>query len=76
MDYESGITGYYWALGTSPFTAGVVPLTPLSTARVLKDIRFSGGTKRMFVVPVVRCIFIVTVIVIALCMKYSWIGWA
>jgi hypothetical protein len=54
MDYESGISRYQWGIGSSQFAADVVPLTNVTGERVLKDIKYSGGTKKMFVTPVVR----------------------
>lgn len=54
MDYESGISRYQWGIGRSQFAADVVPLTNVTGERVLKDIKYSGGTKKMFVTPVVR----------------------
>eukprot|EP00882_Tetradesmus_deserticola_P025048 GHRQ01027465.1.p2 GENE.GHRQ01027465.1~~GHRQ01027465.1.p2 ORF type:complete len:118 (+),score=28.07 GHRQ01027465.1:34-354(+) len=53
MDYESGISRYQWGIGSSQFAADVVPLTNVIGERLLKDIRYSGGTKKMFVTPVV-----------------------
>lgn len=53
MDYESGITRYEWGIGSKSGQADVVPLMPVTAARVLKDIKFSGGTQKMFVTPVV-----------------------
>lgn len=54
MDYESSIQRYAWGIGTLPFTADVVPLMNATGNKVLKDIKYSGGTKKMFVTPVVR----------------------
>jgi hypothetical protein len=54
MDYESGISRYQWGIGSSQFAADVVPLTNVTGERVLKDVKYSGGTKKMFVTPVVR----------------------
>jgi hypothetical protein len=53
MDYESGVRRYEWGIGSAPHAADVVPLAPVTAGRVLKDIRFSGGTQKMFVTPVV-----------------------
>jgi hypothetical protein len=58
MDYESGISRYQWGIGSSQFAADVVPLTNVTGERVLKDIKYSGGTKKMFVTPVVRPILV------------------
>lgn len=53
-DYESGIDRYQWGIGSKPSMADVLPLTPLTAGRVLKDIKYAGGTQKMFVTPVVR----------------------
>lgn len=55
MDYQSGVARYAWGLGSAPFAADVVPLGELRELRVLKDIKYSGGTKKMFVTVVVSC---------------------
>lgn len=54
MDYQSGVARYEWGIGSRPYAADVLPLAPLDAPRVLKDIRFAGGTQKMFVTPVVR----------------------
>ncbi|KAF6259953.1 hypothetical protein COO60DRAFT_1700595 [Scenedesmus sp. NREL 46B-D3] len=48
MDYESGISRYQWGIGSSQFAANVVPLSSVTGERLLKDIRYSGGTKKMY----------------------------
>lgn len=53
LDYESGIQRYQWGIGSKPNTADVVPLINVTSGRVLKDIRYTGGTQKMFVTPVV-----------------------
>jgi hypothetical protein len=69
MDYESGISRYQWGIGSSQFAADVVPLTNVTGERVLKDIKYSGGTKKMFVTPVVRQQYIMGM---ASSQRYSW----
>lgn len=54
MDYQSGISHTQWGVGSKPFAADVVALQDVAVSRVLKDVKYSGGTKKkMWVVPMV-----------------------
>jgi len=54
MDYQSGISHTQWGVGSKPFAADVVALQDVAVPRVLKDVKYSGGTKKkMWVVPMV-----------------------
>lgn len=53
VDYESSVVKYAWGLGTAPYANDVVPLTQVIGSKLLKDIRFSGSSKQMFVTVVV-----------------------
>lgn len=55
VDYESSIMRYQWGLGTAPFANDVMPLTQVTGNKFVKDIRFSGSSKHMFVTVVVSC---------------------
>lgn len=54
VDYETNIARTQWGIGSKPFVVDVVPLVDVTAAKVLKDIKYAGGTQKMFVTPVVR----------------------
>lgn len=53
LDYETRVQRYQWGIGSKPYSADAVPLTDVTASRVLKDIKYAGGTQKMFVTPVV-----------------------
>jgi hypothetical protein len=53
LDYDSGIPRYEWGLGSQQGKVDVVPWMGMTANRVLKDVRFNGGTQKMMVTYVV-----------------------
>lgn len=53
IDYETSIVRYQWGIGSKANAVDVVPLVNVTASRVLKDIKYAGGTQKMFVTPVV-----------------------
>lgn len=53
LDYDSGIPRYEWGLGSQQGRVDVVPWMEMTANRVLKDVRYNGGTQKMMVTYVV-----------------------